>query len=311
MSFHLQIYCVQRLCIFSTSDFFRSALNLTDTIRKLHVFWLLSFHVCHGNKCKALRYTSFVTPSARDCSLCLLQVAQCFLDLCNLANKITESKAFLNSSQKLCHVVSTSCSCFFCSCSATAAPPTSNTVNLYTHRSFYTKKSYTERLHCTEQLSHAEAFTQRNLYTEQLLHSDDLTQSGFYTRHFTTQKTLHRAALAQTNFCRQKLLRSQTLAHRRLYAQRRFYTHKRRCLYAQMPFYTEKLYTQTLGLHREGFTKRISYAQMLLRTETLCGEAFAQRNLYTEPHWRTKKTQRNCYTEQLLHASKSHFYHSC
>ena len=73
------------------SQFFRSALNLTDTIRKLHVFSLLSFHVCHGNKCKALRYTPFVTPSVRDCSLCLiLQVAQCFLDLRNLPNKITE-----------------------------------------------------------------------------------------------------------------------------------------------------------------------------------------------------------------------------
>jgi hypothetical protein len=52
------------------------------------------------------------------------------LDLCNLANKITESKAFLNSSQQLCHVVSTSCSCFFCSFSAAAAPPTSANVNL-------------------------------------------------------------------------------------------------------------------------------------------------------------------------------------
>ena len=112
------------------SQFFRSALNLTDTIRKLHVFSLLSFHFGHGNKCKALRYTPFVTPSVRDCSLCLiLQVAQCFLDLRNLANKSTESKAFLNSSQQLCHVVST-CSCFFCSFSAAAAPPTSANVNL-------------------------------------------------------------------------------------------------------------------------------------------------------------------------------------
>ena len=76
------------------SQFFRSALNLTDTIRKLHVFSLLSFHFCHGNTCKALRYTPFVTPSVRDCSLCLiLQVAQCFLDLRNLPNKMTE-KAF-------------------------------------------------------------------------------------------------------------------------------------------------------------------------------------------------------------------------
>ena len=113
------------------SQFFRSALNLTDTIRKLHVFSLLSFHFCHGNTCKALRYTPFVTPSVRDCSLGLiLQVAQCFLDLRNLPNKITESKAFLNDSQQLCCVVSTSCSCFFCSFSAAAAPPTSDTVNL-------------------------------------------------------------------------------------------------------------------------------------------------------------------------------------
>ena len=97
----------------------------------LHVFSLLSFHFGHGNKCKALRYTPFVTPSVRDCSLGLiLQVAQCFLDLRNLPNKITESKAFLNGSQQLCCVVSTSCSCFFCSFSAAAAPPTSDTVNL-------------------------------------------------------------------------------------------------------------------------------------------------------------------------------------
>ena len=34
------------------SQFFRSALNLTDTIRKLHVFSLLSFHFGHGNNAK-------------------------------------------------------------------------------------------------------------------------------------------------------------------------------------------------------------------------------------------------------------------
>ena len=71
-----------------------------------------------------------VCHSICDCSLCLiLQVAQCFLDLRNLPKKITESKAFLDTAQQ-CHVVSTSCSCFFCSFSAAAAPPTSDIVNL-------------------------------------------------------------------------------------------------------------------------------------------------------------------------------------
>ena len=109
-----------------------------------------------------------------------------------------------------------------------------------------------------------DASTHRRLYTEQFLQGEAFACGNFYI---------------------------ETLAHRRLYAQYLLY----RCtVYAEV--FTETCYythtdaftrlfaqrifnTQTPGLHKAGFTKRTSYAQMLLHSETVVRRGFYTKKL--------------------------------
>ena len=93
------------------------ALNLANTLWKLHVSSALSFHFSHENK--SLELDSWLLCES---SLCLVaQVVQCFLYVSNLA-KVIDAKQRLQSFPILC----TWCSCFLRSSAAAVAPVASN-----------------------------------------------------------------------------------------------------------------------------------------------------------------------------------------
>ena len=84
----------------------------------------------------------------------------------------------------------------------------------------------------------------------------------------------------------------------------------------QMPLRTNAfLHRETLHTNA-WFTQRRFYKENLLRTNAFtyrnfCAERLLHKETYTQSCIGAQKKQRNCYTEQLLHASKSQFYHSC
>ena len=93
------------------------ALNLANTLWKLHVSSALSFHFSHENK--SLELDSWLLCES---SLCLVaQVVQCFLYVSNLA-KVIDAKQRLQSFPILC----TWCSCFLRSSAAAVVPVASN-----------------------------------------------------------------------------------------------------------------------------------------------------------------------------------------
>ena len=157
----------------------------------------------------------------------------------------------------------------------------------------------------TEELLNTEAFTQRSFYTEPPLHTEAFTHRRVYH--------IHTEAFTQRSFYTEHLCTS-TLLHRESFTNWRLYTKKRFCTPNPShteAFYTEKLlcaesFTQTRiyieqPLHREAFTRRVVYTQMI-------AEDFAQSSFYTQTglhrevfaHTEAVMHRRLC-TQKLVH----------
>ena len=145
------------------------------------------------------------------------------------------------------------------------------------HRDPFTWKVFTHRSFYTQTLLHREVFTRRSFYTRR-----SFTQRSFYTQKLLpTEKLLHTEAFAQRTFAQWSLYTEEAFTQISLHTQE----HLHREVFAQRAIYTQtRLHTKAFTQSRGAFTHRSFYTPKLLHREVFQqGSFYTQKSLHREP----------------------------